>query len=120
MTKEALLLEIARSRQAVARDFSAARESLDVRLRVASSIRTRPLAWVAGDVALGWMLAGPKTRVVRSASGRKSLPVKKPKAKIGLFGLLLGLIKLGIPVLKPAFSAYAARRLAEVASKLAH
>jgi hypothetical protein len=122
MTKDDLLMEIAQSRRSVARDFQAVRDSLDVRVRVASSIRARPLAWIGGAAALGWMLAGPKTktRVERTSDGRKRLPAKKRPAKIGLFGLLLGLIKLGMPVLKPAFSAYAARRLAEVASKLSH
>lgn len=120
MTKEQLLLEIERSRNSLARDFASAKLELDPRHKVMTSIRAKPLVWISAATALGWMLAGPKSKTrVLHKSGKKSIVKEKATPPIGIFGIVLAILKLSLPMLKPAFSAYAAKRFAEMASKLA-
>lgn len=122
-SKAELLAELARSREAIARDASAVRAELDVAEKIQNSIRMRPFAWLGGAAALGYIIAGPKTRTktvtkfVRGKAREKSVPDKKKPR--GWFGILLSLAKLSLPLVRPALSAYAARRFGDFAEKLA-
>lgn len=118
-----LIDEVARSRAAIVRDSSAVREELDVASKIQRSIRFRPLSWLGGAAALGYILAGPKTRtktvtkfVQRKSkeAARKEMPMPR-----GALGFILSLAKLSLPLLRPALSAYAAKRFGEFAEKLA-
>lgn len=122
-SKAELLAAVARSRAAIRRDSSAVRTELDVAAKLQNSVRSRPLAWLGGAAAIGYLLAGPKTRtktvtkLVREKSGD---PVRETKKKPrGFFGLLLSLLKLALPLVRPALSAYAAKRFGDFAQKLA-
>ncbi len=121
MTKEELLAEISRSRLAIARDFGAVKEELNVSKKLGRTFSLHPYAWLGGAAALGWILAGPKTktRVVTVGKDKKGGTKKTVKTSAGLFGIFLTLLRIAVPMLKPAFSAYAAKRFAEMASKLA-
>ena len=67
---------------------------------------------------IGWMLAGPKTRVVtKSAKGKTPALPEKPRPA-GILGILLTIFKIALPLARPALSAYAARRLGEMAEKI--
>jgi hypothetical protein len=116
--KDQILGELRRSRDAIARDASAVVDEINLASKLKKSVRARPLAWLGGAAALGWILAGPKTRVVTKSAKGKSLshPVKSRPA--GFWGILLALFKIVLPLARPVLSAYAARRLGEMAEKI--
>jgi len=122
--KEKILAELARSRTAVARDFSTVRAEVDVAAKLRQSVKSRPFAWLGSAAAIGYMLAGPKRRtrvVTKTVHDRKSKD-KPTKPEIresrNLFGTLLVLFKIVSPLVRPALAAYAARRFGEFAEKL--
>ena len=115
--KEQLLGDLRLSRQAVQRDASSIASELDIAAKLRRSVLTRPFAWLGGALAAGYILAGPKTRTVTKrieAPGAKS----KAKSATGLLGALFALLKILIPIARPVLSAYAARRMAEIASRM--
>ena len=122
-SKAELLAAVARSRIAIRRDSSAVRAELDVAAKIQNSVRSRPFAWLGGAAAIGYLLAGPKTRtktvtkLVREKSGQPARESKKKPR--GFFHLLLSLLKLAVPLVRPALSAYAAKRFGDFAQKLA-
>lgn len=122
-SKSELLSEVALSRAAIVRDSVAVRAELDVAAKIQSSVRSRPFAWLGGAAAIGYILAGPKTRTktVTKFVGEKSkdLLVRGKKKPGGLFHLLLSVGKLSLPLVRPALSAYAAKRFGDFAEKLA-
>lgn len=123
MTKEELLSEIDRSRLALSRDFGAVKNELNVVSKVERFFQKRPLVWLGGAAALGWVIAGPrtKTKIVKVGAGKektKSLAKREASRPAGLVGILLAIFKIAAPILKPAFSAYAAKRFADMASHL--
>lgn len=118
--KDQILEELRRSRAAVARDAAAIAEEINLASKFKKSVRTRPLAWLGGAAALGWILAGPKTRVVvKPAKGQSA--GQPPKSRLagsaGFWSILLAVFKFALPVARPALSAYASRRLGEFAEK---
>ncbi|MFZ4777611.1 MAG: hypothetical protein ACOYM3_19755 [Terrimicrobiaceae bacterium] len=121
--KSELLAEVARSRAAILRDSSAVRAELDVAAKIQASVRFRPFAWLGGAAALGYILAGPKTRtktVTKIVRGKGKEPApKEKKSPRGFFEILFSLIKLSLPLLRPVLSAYAAKRFGDFAEKLA-
>ena len=118
--KEKILEDLRRSRAAIARDANAVVEEVNLVSKFKKSVRNQPLAWLGGAAALGWILAGPKTRVVTKTLKGKSLePAKKSRLSgaAGLWSILLSLFKIAYPLARPAISAYAARRVGEFAEK---
>lgn len=119
--KDKLLEELRRSRHAIARDAAAVAEEINLASKIKKSVRARPLAWLGGAAALGYILAGPKNRViVKPAKGVKpsTLPAKSGGgASSGLWGILIALFKFALPLARPALSAYAARRLGELSER---
>ena len=122
MTKDALLAELARSRAAISRDYTSVREEMDVVAKAKRVVRRNPFAWLSGAAALGWFLAGPKTRtVVKPARGtaKRGTPEESlPKARFGILALLLAMFKLAAPFLRPVATTYATRLLAEWAARM--
>ncbi len=120
--KSEILAELARSRAAIARDTSSVRAQLDVTAKVKSSVRSRPFVWLGGATILGYILAGPKTRtktVTKVVRGNSEAAVKlESKKSLGFWGVVFSLIKLVVPLARPALSAYAAKRFADFAGKL--
>ena len=125
MTKEQILAEVARSRSSIARDYSAVRQELDFPSKVNQLFRRKPMAWLGGAAALGWLLSGPKTktRVVTrflKSDGKLARRVEKePASRMGLLGFLIAVIRFSLPLLKPVLTAYAGKRFADLAAKLA-
>jgi len=121
--KAELLAEVARSRVAILRDSRAVRAELDVAAKIQASVRFRPFAWLGGAAALGYILAGPKTRtktVTKFVRGKGREPERKEiKKSRGFLEGLFSLIKLSLPLLRPVLSAYAAKRFGDFAEKLA-
>lgn len=123
IAKSELLAEVARSRAAVARDSAALRTELDFAAKLRASVKKSPFAWLGGAAAIGYMLAGPKTRTktvtkVVKGAGSSSKPRNDQRPARGVFDFLLTAFKLSLPLLRPALSAYAAKRFGEFAEKL--
>jgi hypothetical protein len=116
--KEKILQELRLSRAAIARDATAVADEINLAAKLKKSVRTRPLAWLGGAAALGWILAGPKTRTVSKPAKGKSPALPEKSRPAGFWGILLALFKIAIPLARPALSAYAARRLGEMAEKI--
>ncbi|MEI6033568.1 MAG: hypothetical protein WCS65_04695 [Verrucomicrobiae bacterium] len=118
--KPEILAELVRSRAAIARDAAEVRAQLDLAAKIKSSVKARPFAWLGGAAAIGYILAGPKTRtktVIKRVRGKSEEP-EKPRSAGGFWGISLSLLKLSLPLLRPALSAYAAKRFGDFAEKL--
>jgi len=122
-SKQEILEELRRSRVAIARDTASIAEELNLVSKIRRSVTTRPLAWLGSAAALGYILAGPKTRKApktipakKGAKSEKSEPVHTGRQ--GFFGILLNLAKFLFPLFRPALSAYAAQRLGELSSRI--
>lgn len=120
-SREEILAELRRSRQAIARDLGAVRAECDVRARAKAAFQKRPILWLGSAMAVGWLIAGKKRK---PSPGRK-----KPEGKgrdlsarfarpTSIVGIVMGLLKLLIPLLKPVLTAYAARRLSELGERI--
>jgi hypothetical protein len=122
-TKAELLADVARSRTAILRDTAAVRAELDIAAKIQNSVRSRPFAWLGGAAAIGYYFAGPKTRtktVTKYVRGKSGEPARKPEKKArGFFHVLLSLLRLALPLIRPALTAYAAKRFGDFAQKLA-
>ena len=122
-SKAELLADVARSRAAIKRDTVAVRAELDLATKLQNSVRSRPFAWLGGAAAIGYFFAGPKTRtktVTKYIKGKSGEAVREKKSKPrGFFAVLLSLFRLALPLVRPALSAYAAKRFGDFAQKLA-
>jgi hypothetical protein len=116
--KDQIVEELRRSRAAIARDVAAVADEINLSSKLKKSVRARPLAWLGGAAAIGWILAGPKTRVVTKTAKGKSPGRPEKSRPAGFWGILFGLFKVLLPIARPALSAYAARRLGEMAEKI--
>ena len=108
------------SREALVQGCAAIAAELDLKAKLNNLVREKPYAWLSGAAAIGWFLAGPKTktRVVKKIGGPNNsgqVEVKRKTLRAGLLALLVGLVRFAIPVIRPALSAYAGRRLADMA-----
>ena len=124
MTKDEILAELSRSRAGLTREWMVLRREFDFKAKLNNVLRRKPYMWLSGAAALGWMLAGPKskTRVVTKviqpdAEGKPVVVKEKGKRRAGLVALLLGLIRLAIPVVRPALTAYAGKLIADMGRK---
>jgi hypothetical protein len=121
MTKEEILSELTASRAAIVEGCAALRAELDFKAKLDNLVRRKPYAWLGGAAALGWVLAGPKTktRVVTKTikPNGPAVKIEKKKARAGLIAALFALVRFILPVLKPAVTTYAGRRLADMAIK---
>jgi hypothetical protein len=122
MTRDEALAQLAKSRAAIVRDVGAVRAEVDVPAKVRASLADRPLLLLGGAVMAGWIAAGPKTRVVvktkrvrGNAKPTDRESTKETTKRVGIFAFLLSLIRLVLPIVKPALSAYAAKRFSDLA-----
>ena len=123
MTKDEILAEISRSRAGLTREWAALRRELDFKAKLNNIVRRKPYVWLSGAAALGWVLAGPKskTRVVTKViqpDGKPIVVKEKGKRRAGLVALLLGLMRFALPIVRPALTAYAGKFFADIATKL--
>ncbi len=125
MTKEEILNQLRVTRTAIARDTEALKRELDFKSKLQETIRQKPFAWFGGAAALGWWIAGPKTkkRVVTKFVGDSTERAKaeeKSNAKggLGALGIAIALFRFALPFIKPTLSSLATRKLAEMAEKM--
>lgn len=123
MTREQLLRDVSTSRAEVSRTYASVRTEMDVAQKINTSVRRKPLAWLGGAAALGWMLAGPKTRTkVVTKTGLPGKPgeaVQKTAARAGIWPLLFSLVRLLFPLAKPFIAEFAGKGIASVANRFA-
>lgn len=121
-SKREILEELRRSRIAIARDTASIAEELNLASKIRRSVTTRPLAWLGSAAALGYILAGPKTRKVSAKESRKKGETSTTRAPESgwqkLFQILFQATKFLIPIVRPALSAYAAQRLGDLSSRI--
>ncbi len=121
--KEAILEELRRSRLAIARDTAAIADEFNILGKLKRSVTSRPFAWLGGAAALGYMIAGPKTKTITKTVPQKSgSPARKDGSAVKdrryWLATAFNLFKLALPFVRPALSAYAARRLGEFSEKI--
>jgi len=123
MIPDSIMRELEASRRAIRRDVTALRYQLDVQERAKDAIRNHPVHWLGGFAATGFVLAFFSRRPRRSKrlkpAGKLVSAEAAPSANsLTLLGVLVGIFKVLAPLLRPALSAFAARRFAEMVSKL--
>jgi hypothetical protein len=124
MTREQILAELAKTRSAISHNAGHLRHDLDVGARVRSSIARNTTGWLVGAIFIGFLLSGRrKTKVIKVPVGEKGRPKRgrssaEPLKKAGRFSLLLGLVRMAVPVLKPIIRVYGLKMLTQLASRL--
>ena len=122
-SKVELLADVARCRAAILRDSSTVRAEIDLAAKIQNSVRSRPFAWLGGAAMIGFLLAGPKTRtktVTKLVREKSGAPVRETKKNPhGFIDIFLSLLKFFFPLVRPALSAYAAKRFGDFAQRLA-
>ncbi len=124
MIPDILLKEVEASRRAIARDVTAFKFQMDIPSRAKDAIRDRPARWLGGAAVVGFVaaLVRPKNRRTKPLGKLKpsseSEVVAKSAKSITAMGILFGIFKAILPLARPALTAFAAKRFAEMASKL--
>jgi hypothetical protein len=103
-------LEIERSRERVARDVRGLRYELDFPAKIRRSFQRQTAVWVVAAIAVGVV-------VVTLPGMRKKVSVDvsrdaKAKKKLAASGLLLGLVRIAVPLLKPVVINFVRNRMA--------
>lgn len=132
MTKEEIQAQLRVTRQAISRDTASLRRELDYKSKLKATIRKRPFAWFGGAAALGWWIAGPKTkkRVVTktkyvgdAAAVKSAEKTAKATAKtaghVSKLGIVIAIVKFLFPYFRPMLSQLANEKLAEYSQKYA-
>ncbi len=122
MTRAEILLELEASRRAISRDYHGVCNAANIPARVKKGFKRHPIPWLGGAAIVGWVLAGrgrkqKKVMVERQVDADGNV-VKEKAKKLGLFTILLTILRIAMPVLKPAFTALAAKKFADLAGKL--
>src|SRR6476659_3831455 len=102
--------EIERSREHLARDVRGLRYELDFPGKIRRSFQRQTAVWVVAAIAVGVV-------VVTLPRMRKKVYVDvsrddKGKKKLAQTGLLLGLLKIAMPLVKPAVISFMRNRMA--------
>ncbi len=122
MTRAEILLELEASRRAISRDYHRVGAAANVPARLKKRFRSQPVPWLGGAAIVGWFLSGrgrrqKKVMVERQVDAEGNVVQEKAK-KWGIFTILLALLRVAIPLLKPAATAIAAKKFADLAVKL--
>jgi hypothetical protein len=118
ISKDSLLAELAKSRAALRRDWSAVGGELNVANRARRSVKRHPLAWLGAAAAIGYLASGRRSTAKTPSIKATSSPSKTISPRLGPWGLVWNIAKLLVPVIRPALSAYAAQKLGELATKV--
>src|SRR4051812_23607862 len=103
-------LEIERSREHVARDVRGLRYELDFPGKIRRSFRRQTAGWIVAAIAVGVVvvtLPGMRKKVYVDVSRDD-----KGKKKLAQTGLFLGLLKIAMPLIKPAVIGFVRNRMA--------
>ncbi len=104
-----LKIEIARSRDQIARDFRGLRYELDIPRRIRRSFRQQTPVWIGAAVAVGALLVllpmRKKKVYVDARTGGKG------KQKVAQAGFALAAAKLGASLLKPIIIKFVTQKM---------
>ena len=104
-----LRVEIARSRERVARDLRGLRYELDFPRKFRRSFRQQTVAWITAIVVVGTLIAVLPVRkkkvYVDAKSGRKT------KRNLLEAGFALGVLKIAASLLKPAITTFVTKKI---------
>lgn len=112
--------EIEASRAAISRDYHAVRAEFDIPAKLKRTFVSNPLPWLGAATVIGFWIARPR-RAAKPAKGKKSdgeIVLPDAAKQLTFFGVLIGAIRMLFPLLRPILSAYAAKRVAELAANL--
>lgn len=119
--KQNYLRELELSRLALHRDLHALRDECNVVKKVKSVVARKPLWWLGGAALLGFVFSARRrtVRVERVLVGQSAKDAPRKSASVGrrltFWGFLFAALKSALPLLRPVVSAYASKRLAELA-----
>ena len=121
-----LIAEVKASRNAVTRDASLLIEELNFVDKASVAIRRKPLAWLSGATLGGLLFSRFAFGKNNNKLGKRKMGgekfdkehQKRGVEKLTLWSFLLGTLRLALPLLKPLLSAYASKRLSEMALSL--
>jgi hypothetical protein len=108
--------EVAHSRDRLARDLSGLHYELDFPLKFRKSFQRQTALWITAAVVIGVVFA-----VMPARTRRVPLKVKRKMrsdSKEGILGagLALAVLKLAVPLLKPAITAFISKRVSGYAA----
>lgn len=126
MISDELLKEVEASRRAVKRDVAAFKYQMDLPARTKDSIRAHRAPWLGGAAFCGFLLAiiSPRLRRSKRLKQGQDRPIvaseipRDTVKSVTWVGVLYGIFKTLLPLARPALTAFAAKRFAEMASKL--
>lgn len=114
-SKGQLSAELARMRIAMSRTWTGMKRNASVTRNVKGSFNQNRTAWLGGAAVFGWILsrlpARKKQVKVYVESGEKRVKIVKQA------GLLLGLARILVPLLKPTVMAYVTAKIAEASAR---
>lgn len=110
MTADDLRREIAASRRAIQTDYAALRQELDFATKAKRAVVEHPARWLGGAALVGYFLAGRKKQKAAKAR-RGGKDVAEPAKKLTIIGVALTAGRLLFPVLRPALTSFALRKL---------
>jgi hypothetical protein len=108
---DALKIDIARSRDEVAREFRGLRYELDIPRKIRRSFREQTGLWIGAAVVVGTLIVLLPLRkrkvYVDLATGKKG----KAQNKLLETGFILGALRVAAALLKPTVTSYLAKRM---------
>jgi hypothetical protein len=109
--------ELEASRVAIRGDYSALRRELDFVGKARRSVASKPLPWLGGAAAIGWLFAGRrKARKARRQKTAGAEAVESAK-QVTILGVLIAALRMLFPVVQPLLTAYASRKVGEFAAR---
>ena len=111
--KAELTAQLACSRRLLSRNLGKLREDMDVPAHLKRNFTNHSTAWIGGAALFGWVLSRLPGRGKKGSSGEKEggKPVEKKRAS-----LLPGVLKLLFSAARPALTALATKKIADIAS----
>lgn len=114
MSADDIRREIEASRRAIQRDYTSLRAELDFVTKAKHSVANHPIPWLGSSALLGWLLSGrkKKPKMIKGKNGRP-----EPSRKFTLLGILLGVVRLVFPLIRPQLTDFALGKFSDYAGK---
>jgi hypothetical protein len=111
--KTELAAELDRARAGIGRGWAGISRGANIPVHLKESVRRNKTAWLAAAVLGGWLLSRLPPRRKKVYVDRDDRTIKTAKKT----GLLLGLSRLALPLIKPAVMAFVTEKVAEAAAR---
>ena len=113
-SKAELIAELERARVHLSHSMRGVAHSLDFHARFRESVGRNKVLWFSGAAAAGWILARLPSRRKKASIHANKHAVENIKETRNA-GMMLSLLKFGITILKPAITAFAAKKITDMA-----